>query len=132
MPAEDVRRELRAPDFRRLMMLKERWRVSIAFLIRQAFDHGLFSADQRQSLYIQLATQPGGRRREPGEFPAEEPMLVRNVIRHLKSEGLSLPEIANMATMTEDKLRQQYLGERLPLRAVQQGVGRTTLHLTRP
>lgn len=111
MPAADARRELRTVNFRRLVLLKQRWRVSIAFLIRRALDVGTISPDQRKRLEIELSTQPGGRSREPAEFEAEEPSLVRRMIGALEQAGLSKVEIAELVGMTERRLRTVYLRE---------------------
>ena len=111
MPAADARRELRAVDFKRLVLLKQRWSVSIAFLIRRALDVGTISPERRKRLEIELSTQPGGRRREPAEFEAEEPSLVRRVIDALERAGLSKADIADLAGMTEQRLRTVYLRE---------------------
>ena len=111
MPADDARRELRTVDFKRLVLLKQRWRVSIAFLIRRALDIGTITPDQRRRLEIELSTQPGGRSREPAEFEPEEPNLIRAVIHALEEVGLPKADIANLAGMTEQQLRAIYLRE---------------------
>ena len=111
MPAADARRELRTVNFRRLVLLKQRWSVSIAFLIRRALDVGTISPDQRKRLEIELSTQPGGRSREPAEFEAEEPSLVRRMICALEETGMSRAEVADLAGMTERRLRTVYLRE---------------------
>lgn len=111
MPAADARRELRTVNFRRLVFLKQRWSVSIAFLIRRALDVGTISPSQRRGLEIELSTQPGGRRREPAEFEAEEPTLVRRMIHALEQVGMSKAGIADYVGMTERQLRTVYLRE---------------------
>jgi Zn-dependent peptidase ImmA (M78 family)/DNA-binding XRE family transcriptional regulator len=132
MPEHLAVRELRNPDLRKLIQLKQRWRVSVAFLIRRAGDLGLIDSNRRQSLYIQLSTQPGGRRREPGEFESETPTLVAQIIRSLEDDGLTLDEIADLATTHEDTLRTRYLGERPRLRAAPDRAPRAHLQLQRP
>jgi Zn-dependent peptidase ImmA (M78 family) len=132
LPEENAKRELRNIDFRRLVVLKERWHVSIAFLIRQAFDFGLIDGQRRQWLYIQLGSQPGGRRREPAEFEPETPTLVRKMIDSLVADGLSLADIAELAATKESTLRHRYLDERPPLRSLGEKPARTLLRLQRP
>jgi len=130
--ASEARRELRGTTFARLVSLKQRWHVSIAFLIRQAFDLGLIDDRTRTWFYIQSGQQPGGRRREPAEFAPEEPTLARCLIESLNSDGLSIAEIANVATMDEDKLRLVYLGESPRLRPARDSPPRTVLRLHGP
>ena len=111
MPAADAHRELRTVNFKRLVFLKQRWSVSIAFLIRRALDIGVISPSQRKGLEIELSTLPGGRRREPAEFEAEQPSLVRRMINALEQVGMSRAQIADFIGMTERRLRTVYLRE---------------------
>ncbi len=103
------------------MFLKQRWNVSIAFLIRRALDVGAVSYEQRRCLEIELSTQPGGRTREPAEFEVEEPSLVRTMIEALESAGMSKVQIADLAGMTERRLRTVYLREKGHLRPIEGG-----------
>lgn len=132
MPVADARRELRTPTFPRLVALKQRWRVSVAFLIRQALDNGMIDARRRQLLEMELSAQPGGRRREPAEFDSEQPNLVRRLVRALQEDGMPIPEVADLMTVTEETLRTQFLGERPRLHAVERPAPRTVLQLHRP
>ncbi len=132
IPEADARRELRTIDLRRLLLLKQRWQVSVAFLIRQAYNHGLIDAHRRQWLYVELGQQPGGRRREPGEFKPEEPTLVRKMIESLLADGLTVAEVADIATTEETTLRRRYLGEQGGLRVLGDRPTRTRLELHRP
>lgn len=111
MPAADARRELRTVNFKRLVLLKQRWSVSIAFLIRRALDIGTISPNQRKRLEIELSTQPGGRRREPAEFEAEKPSLIRRMINALEQAEMSKAEVADLVGMTDRRLRTVYLRE---------------------
>jgi len=131
MPDADARRELRVADFKRLVFLKQRWLVSVAFLIRRALDSGTIDPHRRRGLEIELSTQPGGRRREPAEFDAENPTLLRRMIEALQHEDVPLPEIADIAGMTEEQLRSIYLDEPRRLRAVV-GADRVVVQLPRP
>lgn len=111
MPTCDARRELNNVNFKRFVFLKQRWRVSIAFLIRRALDVGTITPDQRKRYEIELSTLPGGRSREPAEFEAGEPALIRRTINALVQVGLSKAEIADLVGMTERRLRVIYLNE---------------------
>ena len=111
MPPDDARRELRTVTFKRLVLLKQRWRVSVAFLIRRALDVGAISPEERKRLEIQLSTQPGGRRREPAEFEPETPDLIKRMIDALQQAGMSIPHIAALMRITERRLRTVFLRE---------------------
>jgi Zn-dependent peptidase ImmA (M78 family) len=132
LPAADAVRELRTPTFSRLVALKQRWRVSIAFLIRHALDNALIDTSRRTLLEMELSAQPGGRRREPAEFDAEQPTLVHRLIDALLAERLTLTDIAELMTTTEATVRTRYLGERPRLHPVENKPTRTVLHLPRP
>ncbi len=131
MPQADARRELRSVTFKRLVLLKQRWLVSVAFLIRRALDAGTISARQRRGLEIDLSTQPGGRRREPAEFPPEQPSLARRMIEALEGEGMAIAEIAELAGMTEPRLRSVYLQQPERLRVLGRS-DRVVVELPRP
>jgi Zn-dependent peptidase ImmA (M78 family) len=132
MPETAARRELRGVTFSRLVALKQRWRVSLAFLIRRAFDTESISQSQRTSFEIELSSLPGGRKREPAEFPAETPSLVRRLVNALQADGLDSDDIAALMGVTEATLRTEYLRERTSLRAVPSAPRRAQLDLTRP
>jgi len=132
MPRPDALRELRAVNFRRLVQLKQRWNVSIAFLIRRSLDCGTITPHKRTGLEIQLNQQPGGRRSEPAEFSREVPTLIKNMIDALRRDGMSHAEIGDLAGIAEERLRQVYLGEIPKLRAVQPDRPRTVIELKRP
>ncbi len=111
MPTADARRELRTVTFKRLVFLKQRWKVSVAFLIRRALEVGRILPEQRTRYEIELSTQPGGRRREPAEFEPETPTLIRRMINTLGQTGMSKEQIADLVGMTEERLRTVYLRE---------------------
>lgn len=131
MPQADARRELRSVTFKRLILLKQRWHVSVAFLIRRALDAGTITPQQRRRLEIDLSTQPGGRRREPAEFPPEQPSLARRMIDALVDEGISIAEIAELVGITEPRLRSVYLQEPERLRLLDRN-DRVVVELPRP
>ncbi len=126
MPASDIERALVSIRFRDLGALKPIWRVSLAALIRRSRDLGAITDRQYAYLNMQLNKLPDGRKQEPGEFPAEEPRLVRGVIEYYRDElGYSIADIAALMVVEERTFRERYLGEQSrALRAVGGGVGK--------
>jgi len=59
LPRVDAMRELRNVDLKRLVALKQRWRVSIAFLIQQTREPGLI--DERRPDERLFVTESGHR-----------------------------------------------------------------------
>jgi len=129
LPERDALRELRRVTLRRLVDLKQRWRVSMAFLIRRAYECELLGEREQARLYMELGSLPGGRVREPAEFSAEEPTLIQRMVESLRSAGLSLTEIAETMTTSEARLRNVYLHERTHLRPVANRQPRARLQL---
>jgi Zn-dependent peptidase ImmA (M78 family)/transcriptional regulator with XRE-family HTH domain len=128
-PEQDARRELRNLTFRRLVELKQRWRVAISFIIRRARECEMISERQAVAFYMELSRLPGGRRREPAEFESEEPSLPKKMIEGLQAEGYSIHEIAEIMTVTDDGLRSKYLNEHGHLRPLRQRRPTAKIHL---
>jgi Zn-dependent peptidase ImmA (M78 family) len=100
MPAGDIRASLQSLKFSDLGRLKSVWRVSLAALIRRAFD------------LKAITDRPGGRKHEPGEFDSEEPRLLRSIAEHYATSlGYSNGELARLLVAKESRLRSVYLGE---------------------
>lgn len=111
-PAADIKSDLRGLRFRDLGPLKQKWRMSMSALIRTARDLGFISDRQYRTFNIEMNSLPGGRKREPGEFPREQPRLVRQVIDYYRERlGYSVGEVARLMVAHEGRVRHFYLGE---------------------
>lgn len=78
MPRAGIAREFprsRTIDWSALFRLKQRWRVSVAALIRRGYDFGLLDAVKYRQAYKQMSMN-GWLKQEPDEFEAEPPELV--------------------------------------------------------
>lgn len=111
LPADELRPRLRNVRFRDLGALKSYWRVSLAALIYRANALGVVTERHYRTLNMELNKLPGGRKREPGEFPVEEPSLIRKVITSYIEDGYTLAEVADLMVMGEADMRRKYLGE---------------------
>lgn len=121
LPAADIRRYLRDLRFDRLGDLKRVWRVSIAALIRRAHTLGEISDRQYRTFNMKRNDFPGGRNNEPGEFPAEEPRLIRSIVNFRTDElGFTLAQVADLMCTTAADVRERYFDEvaHPPLRLV--------------
>jgi Zn-dependent peptidase ImmA (M78 family)/transcriptional regulator with XRE-family HTH domain len=116
MPASEIRSRLRNVRFRDLGALKAYWRVSLAALIFRANALGVITERHYRTLNMELNGLPNGRKREPGEFPREEPQLIRNVIEAYLRDGYSLENVSSMMVIREGNLRVKYLSEPPPRR----------------
>lgn len=112
MPSDDIRPALRGVRFRDLGGLKPVWRVSLAALIRRAHDLDQISDRQYRTFNMQLNQLPGGRKREPGEFPSERPRLLAHIIEHYQQDlEYSMEDLQHLMVAHEDHIRRSYLGE---------------------
>ena len=113
-PADTVLAELtglRTGDFRRLLTLKERWGMSIAALIRRAYDLDQITERQYREFNVRLG-QLGWRKAEPGTVPPERPTSVAQIVKvQQQVRNLSMDQIASLAGMTEEAFRRHFLGE---------------------
>lgn len=75
LPSAQIADELNANlDIETLAVLKQRWKVSMAALVRRAYDLSLITDWRYRSLNVELSAL-GYRTDEPGELPAEHPTL---------------------------------------------------------
>ena len=127
-PAEDIGPELAGlttADFPRLMQLKTQWGMSIAALIRRAYDLELISERQYREFQSKLG-RLGWRTVEPGTLPAETPQTLQSVIGvHIAEHKYSIHDLARAAVMTDDAFTRNFLPRQshdsppTPLRLVQ-------------
>jgi len=112
MPRSDIGGQLRGMRFHDLGDLKRQWSVSLAALIRRGRDLGTITDRQYTYMNMQLNRLPNGRKREPGEFPHEQPRLVRHVIEYFREKlDYTLGDVAKVMVTLEETLRSRYLGE---------------------
>jgi Zn-dependent peptidase ImmA (M78 family)/transcriptional regulator with XRE-family HTH domain len=81
-------------DWNRLRALKRRWGVSLAAIVRRAFDLGIFSEATYRRAYTTL-NQRGWRTSEPDEPPMERPTLLHRAVGMLANAGYTLTRIGN-------------------------------------
>jgi len=75
-----------------LFRLKNRWHVSVGAILRRAFDLGLIDALRYRQAYKGLSAK-GWLRNEPGEFPSDEPELVRVALAALPPLGVEVRDV---------------------------------------
>ena len=88
---------MRRLDWTALFRLKERWGVSVAALVRRAYDLRLLNAMQYQRAYKYMSAQ-GWRKGEPQEPTPEEPELVRLATDTLAEQGFYAETMAELLT----------------------------------
>lgn len=118
MPARDILPDFNHVTLPHLAQLKPYWRVSIAALIRRAYDLGAITERQYRALYEQMAQQ-GYRIEEPYPIAIEQPTLLKEVFdAHTGELGYSMTELAAIFGLYEDELRAVYSPHRPILRLV--------------
>lgn len=111
MPAEEVRPDLHDLTLARARELKPYWRVSMAAIIKRAYDLDQITYRQYRRLFTQLS-QLGYRTNEPGQLPREEPSILNEAINvHLNDHGYSVSELARSAGVHEREFRTLFLPE---------------------
>jgi Zn-dependent peptidase ImmA (M78 family)/DNA-binding XRE family transcriptional regulator len=76
-----------------LLQLKRRWKVSLAAMVRRAYDLGIYSEATYRRGYVQL-NKKGWRDKEPDEPPMERPRVLREAVRLLEEAGYPRAKIA--------------------------------------
>ncbi len=93
-PASEVRGSLTGLRLDRAVQLKLHWKVSMGALIYRAKALNAITANQAKYLWIQMS-QNGWRTKEPVDIQAEEPKLLRDLVRcHLEDLGYSSEDLA--------------------------------------
>ena len=103
VPRESFVRECpRRLDWDHLYELKVRWRVSVAALVRRAFDLGIYSTATYRRAFVQL-NQRGERTHEKMEPQAEMPTLLSQSLA-LVSEQLPMSEVAAISGLSVQEI----------------------------
>ncbi|MGA2916146.1 MAG: XRE family transcriptional regulator [Sedimentisphaerales bacterium] len=79
MPREEISEDLNPFSLKRVIRLKLKWKVSIAALIKRAFDLKVINESQYKYYFSQLSAA-GYRKVEPFEIEKEEPQLLKRLI----------------------------------------------------
>lgn len=79
-------------DWNRLRALKRRWGVSLAAIVRRAYDLGIYSEATYRRAYTML-NRMGWRRNEPDEPTMERPTLLHRAVGMLANAGFSMARI---------------------------------------
>ncbi|QJE73421.1 ImmA/IrrE family metallo-endopeptidase [Aerophototrophica crusticola] len=89
MPADNFSLELGVPTLSKLLLLKEKWRVSIKAMIRRCRDLELFDEDYERQLYKYYSAK-GWSREEPMDRDVQpaKPKLVYQAIRMVVEAGM--------------------------------------------
>jgi Zn-dependent peptidase ImmA (M78 family) len=118
MPAKDIAGNLRPLSIERVAAMKPHWKVSMAALIKRAFDLGKISEGYYRKLFTQLS-RLGYRLTEPVSIPDEEPTVLRDIIGvHLGDHNYSTAELSMALATHETEFLAQYLPERQHFRLV--------------
>lgn len=87
-------------DWVRLRQMKQRWTVSLAALVRRAFDLGLYTEATYRRAYS-ILNQRGWRTAEPDEPEMERPTLLPRAVALLGQAGYSVGRIAEDLSLSE-------------------------------
>ena len=84
--------------------LKQRWKVSLAALVRRARDLDLISDDTYRRAYVQL-NKKGWAIEEPNEPEVEKPTILPRTMKLLEESGIPFSEVAQEVCLSESDLR---------------------------
>jgi len=110
MPASEIKPALHDITLPRLAALKRVWRVSMAALLRRAFDLGTINERRYRFINMQLA-RAGYKLREPveTEFPKEQTTLLQSILSYHRDElEFTIEDLTKLLVMHEAELRATY------------------------
>lgn len=87
-------------DWTRLRQMKKRWGVSLAALVRRAYELGLYTEATYRRAYS-ILNQQGWRTDEPDEPEMERPTMLARAVALLGQAGYSLGRIAEDLRLSE-------------------------------
>lgn len=102
LPAETFARDLAAPTLDAMHILKEKWRVSIAAMVKRAADMGMITPEHAQQMWISRARR-GWTRREPldDQLRPEQPAVLPQAFDLLiQAQVKSRTEIVNELSLS--------------------------------
>ena len=118
MPAKIIRPELQNMTLARAALLKLKWRVSMAALIRRAKDLEVITANQYRNLCMGMS-KAGWRLREPNEIAREQSSNLKAILDlHQRDHGYTLDELGDMALCSRSDFQEKLVprdGPRLRL-----------------
>jgi Zn-dependent peptidase ImmA (M78 family)/transcriptional regulator with XRE-family HTH domain len=111
MPEREVKPRLRGLRVQQLPAFKSEWRVSMAAIVKRAFDLAQISERQYRYMFMQLSSQ-GWRTNEPIAIETEQPSVFDKILDvHVKSHGFTIAELCRLVNAKESRfaayLRQQ-------------------------
>ena len=110
MPAKEIRPYLKAPKLGVLTRVKAYWKVSIASLIRRAFDLKLITPSQYKSLNIQY--RKNYHDEEPHYIEVETPKRLTAMVRfHLNNLSYTSSDLAELLCLPRDDVEAHYIGK---------------------
>ncbi len=96
MPADEIADQLDGLTLQQAAMLKQRWKVSMAALVKRAHDLGRISEYKYRSLNVSLSSQ-GYKLAEPFPIDPEEPQAARQVVElHCTALGYDKFDLAKL------------------------------------
>ncbi len=113
MPAAEIKPELQQLRIQQLPALKTIWKVSMAALVKRAFDLGQITERQYRGLFMEISQQ-GWRTKEPVPIPVEMPTVFRQILDvHLSAHRFTIAELSRLVNATEARFS-AYLRADLP------------------
>lgn len=113
LPAKSFLSEVYSVSLDALLILKRKWGVSVAAMIRRLMDLDVIDDAQRRNLSIQLRAK-GWSKKEPGdELPRERGRLLNRAARFLAETG----EVSIDRLATEARLPLQFIADALEVEA---------------
>jgi Zn-dependent peptidase ImmA (M78 family) len=109
MPAREIEDELTGLSLQKIAALKCYWKVSMAAIIRRAFDLGKLTERQYTYYNAEMAKR-GYKKCEPALIPAEEPQLFDEVLTvHRRAHRRTTKHLSDLLGLYEHQFQEAYL-----------------------
>jgi Zn-dependent peptidase ImmA (M78 family)/transcriptional regulator with XRE-family HTH domain len=111
LPAKSFLSEIYSVSVEALLILKKKWGISIAAMIRRLLDLGVIDEAQSRNLHIQLRIKKWNKHEPGDDAPREKARLINRAATFLAENG----ELSLHALVAEAKLPRQFLADALEL-----------------
>lgn len=103
MPKEDIIHELKPFSLNKAIVLKMKWKVSIAAIVKRAYELGVITKQKYTALFRKI-NYLGMRLEEPVELPEEKPRLFNRVLEaYQENLGYSIEELSKVLNILPNK-----------------------------
>jgi Zn-dependent peptidase ImmA (M78 family) len=108
MPEGDIKAHLGEMTMEKAANMKPYWRVSMAAIIRRAYELECMSEERYMRIFMHYA-KLGYKQSEPITIPGENPQLINKLLETYSANGFTSDEMAKLIHLEVDEYQSWYV-----------------------